>query len=63
MNNLIVSYQLNQSADQFLWGLKEGRSRAAALRNKVIICPDKSRCSHQYLEHQLCNNLLPLRIV
>jgi len=41
MNNLIVSYQLNQSADQFLWGLKEGRSRAAALRNKVIICPDK----------------------
>lgn len=42
-SNLIASYQLNQSVDQFVLGLKEGRSRAATVRHNVVVCPDKNK--------------------
>lgn len=36
------NYRLNQGAESLSSALKEGRSRAAALRSPVIVCPNKN---------------------
>lgn len=40
-SDLLKSYTLNQSNEQMIQALKEGRSRAAAIRSMVVICPNK----------------------
>jgi len=41
-SDMLKSYKLNQSTEQMMQALKEGRSRAAAARAMVVICPNKN---------------------
>ena len=40
-SDLVQTYQSNQSKEQMMKALKEGRSRAAALKASVMVCPNK----------------------
>lgn len=42
-SNMLKSYKLNQSTEQMMQALKEGRSRAAAARAMVVVCPNKDK--------------------
>ncbi|MCJ8146108.1 type 4 fimbrial biogenesis protein (FimU) [Acinetobacter sp. A3.8] len=53
------SYRLNQSAKQMLTGLREGRSRAAALKNSVIVCSDRDSSGATVSETACVTNAIP----
>lgn len=40
-SDMLKSYKLNQSTEQMMQALKEGRSRAAAARAMVVVCPSQ----------------------
>ena len=46
-SDLVQTYQSNQSKEQMMKALKEGRSRAAALKASVMVCPNKDGANQQ----------------
>ena len=55
-SNMLKSYKLNQSTEQMMQALKEGRSRATAARAMVVVCPNKDKDGQEITVNQCLAN-------
>lgn len=55
-SDMLKSYKLNQSTEQMMQALKEGRSRAAAARAMVVVCPSQESDEKKITVDQCLDN-------